>query len=284
MRLPRDVHMPDNGQFRFGYGTPAAAGTSQATGTQLTSQVNVVTAADGTKGVVLPSALKGMKVLVLNSVTNQVLKVYPFAGDSAVINSLSADASFSVGPGRWAEFVAASKTQWYVPDIAAATSTTTEQAFLTGITAGTAAASKALVLNSNGGISGHRFTSANLITQATPTAKTTSATLTAAEILVGIITGNQGGGAGAAYTLPTAADFETALIAAYPGLQNDDSFDFSVINISTNAAEIITMTTATGWTLVGDMTLAANATGDQSGGRFRARRVSSSAYVLYRMA
>lgn len=284
MRLPRDVHMPDSGQFRYGFATPAAAGTNQATGTQLTSQMNYVTAADGTKGVVLPSGLKGMVVDVINSSTTSILKVYPFTGDSAVINALATDASFSIGAGRTGRFTCASKAQWYVPDASAATATSTEQNVLAGVTAGTPAASKALVLDANGGIGGHRFKSSNLLSQAAPTAKTTSVTLTAAEILVGIITGNQGAAGAAAYTLPLATDFEIGMIAAWPGLQNDDAFDFSVINISTVAAEVITMTTNTGWTLVGDMTLAANATGDQSGGRFRARRVSSTAYSLYRIS
>lgn len=120
--------------------------------------------------------------------------------------------------------------------------------------------------------------------QAAPAAKTVSATLTAAEVLTRLITGNQGGAAGAAYTLPLATDFEAAVAAIYGTLIAGNYIDFSVINISTVAAEVITVTTNTGWTLVGDMTLAANATGDQSGGLFRAVRTSATAWVLYRRA
>lgn len=121
--------------------------------------------------------------------------------------------------------------------------------------------------------------------QAAVTAKTVSATLTGAEILAGIITGNQGGAAAAAYTLPLATAFETAVQSGVPGgLAVNDYVEFSVINISTNAAEIITMTTNTGWTLVGDMTVAPLIAGDQSGGRFRAVRNSATAYTLYRVA
>ena len=122
----------------------------------------------------------------------------------------------------------------------------------------------------------------NLGRQAAPAAKTTSTTLTAAELLGRLITGNQGAAGAAAYTLPLATDLETALLAAHPGLANDDSFDFSVINISTNALEIITMTTNTGWTLVGDMTIAPVIAGDQSSGTLRARRTAANTYSLYR--
>lgn len=125
---------------------------------------------------------------------------------------------------------------------------------------------------------------AQLFTQAAPAAKTTSTTLTAAELTGGLITGNQGAAGAAAYTLPLATAMETALVASYPSLANDNAFDFSVINISTVAAETITMTTNTGWTLVGDMVLAANATGDESVGTFRVRRTAANTYTLYRVA
>lgn len=155
-----------------------------------------------------------------------------------------------------------------------------------GITNGTPAAGKALVVDANVGIGAHRESGRNLRTQAAQAAKTTSTTLTAAEIMAGLITGNQGGAAAATYTLPLATDLETALIAAHPGLQNDDSFDFHVINISTNAAEDITVATNTGWTLVGSMLVIEQAAGNPGGsnGHFRARRTGANAYTLYRIA
>jgi hypothetical protein len=128
---------------------------------------------------------------------------------------------------------------------------------------------------------------ATLGTQATPAAKTVSVTLTAAEILTGIITGNQGGGAAANYQMPTASAFEAALIAQFgplPALPAQAKYDFNVINISTNAAEVVTITTNTGWTLFGDMNFAANAAGDQSGGQLRAVRTAANTYSLYRIA
>lgn len=119
-------------------------------------------------------------------------------------------------------------------------------------------------------------------TQGAPTAKTVSATLTAAEILAGIVTVNQAAGATSAQQLPTVADLETALT----GEANDDAFDFSVINTSTVDAEDASITTNTGWTLVGSMDIHAySAAGSlNSSALFRARKTGSSAWTLYRIA
>lgn len=132
------------------------------------------------------------------------------------------------------------------------------------------------------GIAGFRHKSATyLYNQGTPAAKTTSTTLTAAELLTGIVTGL--GGAAVAYTLPLATAIETALLALFPALAVDDAFEFVVINTDTTGANTITVTTNTGWTLVGDMVLAGNTAGDESSGTFRARRTAANTYTLYRI-
>ena len=121
-----------------------------------------------------------------------------------------------------------------------------------------------------------------LVMQVTPTAKTVAVTLTAAELLTGIITAAQGGGAAANYQLQTASSFQAALPN---NIADDDAFDFFLVNISTNAAEDITITTNTNWTLVGNMTVASNAAAtDKSSGMFRAFRTSSGNYTLIRVA
>jgi len=122
----------------------------------------------------------------------------------------------------------------------------------------------------------------NAPVQATPTAKTVSATLTAAEILVGIITVNQAAAGASALQLPLATAMDTAL----PAFGANDSFDFSVINISTVDAEDASLTTNTGWTLVGSMDIPAySAAGSlNSSGRFRARRTAAGAWTLYRLS
>ena len=118
-------------------------------------------------------------------------------------------------------------------------------------------------------------------TQGAQTAKTTSATLTAAEISAGIITVNQGAGAVSALQLPLATSMDTG----FPQLDAGDAFDFSLINISTVAAEDASITTNTGWTLVGNMDVASNAAAaDKSAGRFRARKTATAAWTLYRLS
>jgi hypothetical protein len=119
------------------------------------------------------------------------------------------------------------------------------------------------------------------ITQGAPHAATVSATLTAAALLAGIITVNQGAGAASAQQLPTAA----ALDAARPKARVGDAFDFTVINTSTVDAEDASLTTNTGWTLVGSMDIPAySAAGSlNSSARFRARKTGAAAWTLYRI-
>ncbi len=162
-----------------------------------------------------------------------------------------------------------------------------ELAFIDGVTAGTAAASKALVLDANKGVAHFRDLSApRLVSQGAPAAKTTTTTLTAAELIGGLLTGNPGGAAAATYTTPTGTDMETALIAVYPGLQNNDAFDFTIINLSTDAAEDITVAAGAGFTAVGNMVVESNeATAQKSPfGTFRVRRTGANAYSIYRVA
>lgn len=126
-----------------------------------------------------------------------------------------------------------------------------------------------------------RSTGLVTVTQGAPVAATTSATLTAANLLVGIITVNQGAAGASAQQLPLATDLDTALPNSVAG----DAFDFSVINISVTAAESASLTTNTGWTLVGDMDIQANsAATTKSAGRFRARKTGTGAWTLYRLS
>lgn len=126
-----------------------------------------------------------------------------------------------------------------------------------------------------------RISGVELISQGAPTAATVSAQLAAAALLSGIITVLQGAAGASAQQLPLATALDTALPTSGAG----DAFDFSVINISTNAAESASLTTAAGWTLVGDMDVAANsAATTKSAGRFRARKTATGAWTLYRLS
>ena len=119
------------------------------------------------------------------------------------------------------------------------------------------------------------------VAQPTPTSIAAgNATLTAAQLATKILLGSPGTSA-AAYTLPTAALTD----AAFPSMPNNSSFDFTVINVDGSSSGVITMTTATGWTIgtsgsQGLMTVAATAGTSIS---FRARKTGDAAWSLYRI-
>jgi hypothetical protein len=124
--------------------------------------------------------------------------------------------------------------------------------------------------------------SLNVVHQGAAAALTTSALLTTAQLLGGLLTGLQGGGASAAYQLPDGTVMGPLLPADFAV---NDAFDFSLINISTTAAESASITTNTNWTLVGDMDVAANsAATTKSAGRFRVRMTAANTFTLYRLS
>ena len=88
-----------------------AAGSVIGDAAALSQGLNLVTGADGTKGVILPVAVPGMVVKV-KGLTAGVLKVWPQTG--AIINGLSASAALSMTTGLMPlEFVASASGQWY---------------------------------------------------------------------------------------------------------------------------------------------------------------------------
>ena len=122
----------------------------------------------------------------------------------------------------------------------------------------------------------------NFINTPTPATATTDATLTATQVLTGLILGSPGTSA-AAYTLPTVANLEAALPAI---VKTGATFDFSIINVNGSSSGVITVTTNTGWTIgssgsQGLMTIAATAGTTQ---RYRARKTGSSTWSLYQIA
>ena len=119
--------------------------------------------------------------------------------------------------------------------------------------------------------------------QVTPNAETTAATLTAAEILTGLVTVTHTAGATQAYTLPTG----TLLDAASAFLVNE-FFDWTVINLSAAAADTATITAGADHTVVGTMICqsAHSSTGLVHGNALRLRTVKTAAntFVTYRLA
>ena len=91
--------------------TISAAGTTQATATALTKDVNQVTVVAASSGVILPTAVAGMRIFVRNAQAVNALLVYPAVGGT--INLLSANAGFSLALSTSTTFTAVSATQWY---------------------------------------------------------------------------------------------------------------------------------------------------------------------------
>jgi hypothetical protein len=119
--------------------------------------------------------------------------------------------------------------------------------------------------------------------QVDPIAKTTTVTLTAAELLSALLTGTHAAGATQTYTLPTGA-----LMEAAASFDVNEYFDWSLINLSAAAADTITIAAAaTGHTVVGNMIVqSANATTGGiygSAAHFRTRKTAASTFVTYRI-
>ena len=110
-----------------------------------------------------------------------------------------------------------------------------------------------------------------------PVAVTTAATLTAAQVLNGLILANSGITASVNYTLPTVADLELTL-------SNSDkvgtSFTFRLVNLGTSSGTAVIVTN-TGWTITGSLTMTIPVT---TGAFFVARKSGAGAWTLYRAA
>jgi hypothetical protein len=118
--------------------------------------------------------------------------------------------------------------------------------------------------------------------QAAPTAMTGAAAITAAAIKAGLITGTHTVGATQAYTLPTGTVMDAALTSF---ILVNDSFDFTIINLSAALLDTITLTAAAGFTIVGQALVeSAHANSEfPSSGTFRVRKTAANTFVAYRL-
>jgi hypothetical protein len=110
---------------------------------------------------------------------------------------------------------------------------------------------------------------------AAPATATDTATLTAAQILSGIILATPT--AAANYTLPTVANFEAGGISS---AAVGSTFDFVIINLASSNYDI-TIVTNTGWTITGGGVVVVQ---EASSAQFRARKTSATTWQLYRIA
>jgi len=111
----------------------------------------------------------------------------------------------------------------------------------------------------------------------TPVSVTASATLTAAQVLNGLILANSGITASQTYTLPTVALLEATLV-------NSDrvgtTFSFRVVNLGTSSGTAV-IAAGTGWTVSGSLTMTIPVT---TGAMLVARKTGDGAWTLYRVA
>jgi hypothetical protein len=109
-----------------------------------------------------------------------------------------------------------------------------------------------------------------------PISVTATATLTAAQVVNGLILANSGITAAQTYTLPTVALLEA-------NLSNSDkigtSFTFSVVNLGTSSGTAI-IAAGTGWTVSGSLTMTIPVS---TGAAFVARKSAEGAWTLYRV-
>ena len=122
-----------------------------------------------------------------------------------------------------------------------------------------------------------------IVPQGAPTALTTSATVTIAQLLTGIITGTHTAGATQTYTLPTGTLTDAGVTMAI-----GDSFDWVLINLSAAAADTVTVAAGTDHTVVGTMVVASahSTTGAlySNAAQFRTRKTAANTFVTYRIA
>lgn len=96
-------------------GTVAAAGSIQGDGTVLAPSINIVTGADGTKGVTLPAAAVGDEAWVYNNAAS-TLKVWPNVGAGITVTGSglgTVNASFALLTFKTGVFKMQSATQWF---------------------------------------------------------------------------------------------------------------------------------------------------------------------------
>lgn len=193
----------------------SAAGTTQATATQLTGQVvNVTTVAAGA-GVNIPASFVGAQPIVFNNGANPLL-VYPAQGATDTIAGIAATQGVIIAPYSAGYFACTVAGQWQYQ----ADSPTLSK------------------YNTNTATAGTTLTAANI-------------TGGAADVVLNL-TGTLLGAANA--QLPTVASLQAALHGASPG----SSYWLRIMNTSAGAFAW-TVTTNTGWTLGGTMSVAQNA-------------------------
>jgi len=109
-----------------------------------------------------------------------------------------------------------------------------------------------------------------------PISVAATATLTAAQVVNGLILANSGVTTAQTYTLPTVALLEADLSNS---AKIGTSFTFSVVNLGTSSGTAI-IAAGTGWTVSGSLTMTIPVS---TGAAFVARKSAEGAWTLYRV-
>lgn len=88
-----------------------AAGANQATAGALSEGFNLVALSDNTTGVILPSCVSGAQCIVVNMVTDKVLKIYPPTGKQ--VNLAGANNAITVAANTVGIYVSEGTNAWY---------------------------------------------------------------------------------------------------------------------------------------------------------------------------
>ena len=120
---------------------------------------------------------------------------------------------------------------------------------------------------------GYQLTDGNVneisvVMQGAPATVSAAGTLTAAQLLTGLVVAS---GTPGTQTLPTVALLEAAMVNP----KVDSGFEVSFIN---TAGTTLTVAVGTGWTIVGTATAATN-----TSALFRSRKTGDGAWTLYRI-
>lgn len=111
--------------------------------------------------------------------------------------------------------------------------------------------------------------------QATPTSQDTTATLTTAKVMSGVITSTHTGGATITLTLPDGADMDLA-----GQFDVDEYFDWAIINNASVSGNTVTIANAASGNNISGPTLIAISASAQ----FRTRKTAADTFVTYRLA
>ena len=88
----------------------SAAGTVQGDATAITKEMNVINTVAAGAGVILPVAVAGMAITIINTSANALL-VYPNTGGD--INGAATNAAYSHSAGATLQYMAPTTTDWY---------------------------------------------------------------------------------------------------------------------------------------------------------------------------